>query len=623
MSQLPADDWVIEPLPARWRGQPGQLAGPDRKRQITPMQLEAILDGAADGVIARDPAGQLVYANDAAAHLCGYETIEAMQGASTDELLSRFAILDDDGRPLAPALLPGRQVLDGYEAPETIVRYRVYETGEERWSLVHSTPIRDAAGRLQLAVSIFRDITERKRTEDGARFLAAASQALSESLEYEVTLQRVAQLAVPALADWCVVDLVEDGRVRRLAIAHVNVERVALAHELQQRYPDDPQASAGVAHVLRTGQPEMLEEITDAMLEAGARDTEHLRLLRELELRSYLIVPLVARGHTLGAITLVGAESGRRYGPSDLVLAENLAGRAALALDNARLYREAQEQTEAHAQLNAALRDAINERDTAAARLEQALRTREDFLASAAHDLKNPLTVMKGHIQLIERRARTGHLEEPLRLADRLQAIAATVTRAAGQVDELLDLAHLEMGRSLELQCTPTDIIDLLRAVVAEHQQASTRHDLRLGSDEARMMGNWDGRRLARVLGNLIDNAIKYSPDGGRIDVRVLREEVGTQEYAVVAVQDSGIGIPADDTARVFERFERASNVPGRIAGTGIGLASARSIVESHGGSIGVQSYAGQGSTFTIRLPLRAHGAGSEDSKDVLVDPMN
>jgi signal transduction histidine kinase len=192
-------------------------------------------------------------------------------------------------------------------------------------------------------------------------------------------------------------------------------------------------------------------------------------------------------------------------------------------------------------------------------------------------------------------------------LADRLHLIDVTVTRAAAEVDELLDLTHLEMGRALELDTAPINLISLVRVVVAEHEHASVRHRLRIEAGEAQLIGYWDGRRLARVLANLVDNAIKYSPEGGQIEVSVWREPEGTEEYAVLAVKDPGIGIPAGDLALVFERFQRASNVPARIAGTGIGLASARSIVESHGGSIIVHGHPGQGSTFTIRLPLRTN----------------
>src|SRR5215208_5905639 len=195
---------------------------------------------------------------------------------------------------------------------------------------------------------VFREVEERagrQRAEEALSFLAAASAILSSSLDYRETLAKVARLAVPRLADWCVVDVVEeDGALSRLAVEHEDPDKAALARELQERYPSDPGAPYGVHQVLRTGQPELVSEIPESLLEEATSDEEHRAMLRELGLRSYIIVPLAARGLTLGVITLLSAESGRRYGPADVELAEHLASRAALAVDNARLHSEAQKE---------------------------------------------------------------------------------------------------------------------------------------------------------------------------------------------------------------------------------------------------------------------------------------
>jgi PAS domain S-box-containing protein len=200
----------------------------------------------------------------------------------------------------------------------------------------------DGTKRLQ---GVMVDITERKEAEEAQRFLAETGALLSSSLDYRATLTSVARLAVPTLADWCGVDvLAGDGSVERLAVAHEDPARVPLARRLQERYPADPEAPGGLHHVLRTGRPEVYAEVTDAMLEAAARDAEHLELLREIGFGSVVIVPMVARGRTLGAITLVSAEPGRGFGEADLRLAEELARRAATAMDNARLYEEARKE---------------------------------------------------------------------------------------------------------------------------------------------------------------------------------------------------------------------------------------------------------------------------------------
>ena len=564
--------------------------------------LPLILGAVAEGITVQDAAGGLVYANDAAAHLSGYASADAMLAANTGEILSQFELLAEGGRPFPPERLPGRLALQGEASAEAVVCFRHRPSAQERWAVVTATPILDAGGQVILAVNVFRDITDRKRTEDAARFLAGAGAALAESLDYRVTLQRVAELAVPALADWCVVDVVEARGIERVAIAHADPSKIELTERLQRLYPDNPSARQGVPNVIRTGRSELMPEISDEMLEAAARDPEHLRLMRELQLRSYIVVPLVARGRTLGAVSLVGNMARRRYDAEDLAVAEDLAARAALALDNARLYDEAREQAEAHALLNRALRETIGERDETAARLQDALRTRDEFLAAAAHDLKGPLSTIKIGSQMLVRRVERGALAEPQVVREGLVRIDQTATRAAAQVDELLDLARLQMGGPLELDRQPLDLVELTRGVLAQYALTSDRHDLRLESEEAEVVGDWDEPRLRRVVGNLVDNAIKYSPNGGPVDVRVSRQ--GNE--AVLAVGDHGVGIPAAEMERIFERFQRGANVVGRIKGTGIGLASARHIVEAHQGTIRVQSREGEGTTFTVRLPLHA-----------------
>jgi signal transduction histidine kinase len=348
----------------------------------------------------------------------------------------------------------------------------------------------------------------------------------------------------------------------------------------------------------------LMTEISDEQLRAGARDAEHLAILRSLQLRSVIIVPLVARGRTLGAITLVAAESGRRYGPDDLKIAEELGIRAALAADNAELYREAQQQAAVHVELNTALRDTMSQ-------LREALQTRDEFLASASHDLKNPIASIKASAQLLERRlGRAGELDlEQVQMG--LERIDAIATRAASQVDDLLDVARLHMGKPLDLEPRPTDLTTLTREMIAEHQQRTERHQIEFLGQSAQVVGTWDTRRLGRVLGNLLDNAIKYSPEGGAIRVQV-RQEGGPEGWAVVTVEDQGIGIPPDEQQRIFGRFQRGTNVIGQIAGSGIGLASSRQIVENHGGTLTVASSPRHGSTFTIRLPI---GAGTNTPK--------
>jgi signal transduction histidine kinase len=291
-------------------------------------------------------------------------------------------------------------------------------------------------------------------------------------------------------------------------------------------------------------------------------------------------VPLIARGRILGAITCVTTESGRRYGGDDLALAEELARRAAVAVDNARLYQEA------HA----------------------AIQARDEFLSSASHDLKNPLVSVKGYAQILG--ALVAHEASPAskQVAAGLAKIDRAATKMSAMIDELLDVAHLEAGRPLALRRRPTDLVALAHQAVAEFGPGAPRHTLQVETAAPSLVGLWDAGRLDRVLANLLSNAIKYSPAGGDISVRLARDRAPGDGWALLTVQDEGLGIPAADLPHVFERFHRGGNVAGQIRGSGIGLAGVCQIVEQHGGTIGVQSEEGQGATFTVRLPLLRQG---------------
>ena len=249
-----------------------------------------------------------------------------------------------------------------------------------------------------------------------------------------------------------------------------------------------------------------------------------------------------------------------------------------------------------------------------AARIEaqEAVQARNAVLSSVSHDLRNPLTTVKGLAQSLRRRVERLGLAGAEQIVQGLTQIDTTATKMAAQISELLDVARLQAGRPLDLDRRPTDLVALARRAVEEQQKTTDRHTIRLEPIEPDLVGDWDPDRLDRVLSNLLSNAIKYSPGGGLITVVVRRHAGPTGDGAALEVQDDGVGIPAADLPHVFERFHRASNV-GRIEGTGIGLASVRQVVEQHGGTVSAVSRAGTGSTFTVWLPLAPGGDnGSE-----------
>jgi PAS domain S-box-containing protein len=313
----------------------------EREREEARVQLEAILQGVADAVTAQAPDGRLLFANEAAVRVLGFESTDALLNAPIASIMDRFEVVDEEGRPFPLEALPGRRALGGEDGAESVVRFRVRDTGEERWSAVKATPIRDEGGNVTMAINVIEDITTHKRSELAQRFLARSGEVLASSLDPDQLLVEIAELAVPGVADWCAVDVVdESGRVERKALAHVDPNVRERAIEISTRYPPDPDAPAGLYQVLRTGQPELYPEIPEELLRDAAQDEEHYEAIMEIGMRSAIIVPMTTRGRALGALSFVSGPSGRRFDERDVDLAQELARRCATAIDNARLYTD-------------------------------------------------------------------------------------------------------------------------------------------------------------------------------------------------------------------------------------------------------------------------------------------
>jgi signal transduction histidine kinase len=274
----------------------------------------------------------------------------------------------------------------------------------------------------------------------------------------------------------------------------------------------------------------------------------------------------------------------------------------ARGLERARLQRELRERVHELEAANETIRVLNLELearvDKATAELREQVQLRDDFMATVSHDLKSPLTFIKGLASL--RRKRAQPTPDNQLLLDALEQIESSAGRMARQLDDLVDASRLQAGRPLELRREPTDLVAMAREVAREHQQTTERHVVQVESSQPVLVGDWDAARIERVLSNLLNNAIKYSPRGGAVRVRVASDE----NAAIMQVQDYGEGIPERDLPYIFERFRRGGNVEHKIPGTGIGLAGARQIVEMHGGTIRAESRVGEGSTFTVQLPL-------------------
>jgi len=639
-------------------------------------RLAAVTRSLAEGMYALDLTGRVIFVNPAA---------EAMLGWSEEELLGRdmhrmihYRRLDGSAFPREECPLVSslgtEQVVHGEE--DAYVR----KDGSMFHVSYTSSPIM-ADGVPVGSVLAFHDVSERRRAEEGMSLLVDASEVLGASLDYGSTLERLARISVPRLADCCVVDVVEqESEVRQVAVAAVDPRREELVRDLERRFPSDPGNPASpVGRVLSSGEPLVFNDL-DSNLEAVARDADHLAGLRGLGLTSVMIVPLQARGQTLGALTFITLDSGRRYDADALRLVSELARRAGLAVDNARLYRDAEERGHA-GQVLAAVGDGVfmlddrecvrlwnpaaeavtgipageilgrpageaipgwaaiaplvptssapgapvrpetlpmelngselwlsiagvgfSEgtvyafRDLTDERRVETLKT--EFVATASHELRTPLSAVYGAAMTLRRRDAV--LDESLR-ERLLDVISEESDRLAKTVNDILWASRLEGGR-LDLSDEAFEPVALAYQVIdAARTHLPAAVSIELVADEPLPLVAADSDKVRQVLTNLVVNAVKYSPDGGRVQVAI--ETRGRR--LGVAVRDEGLGIPLHEQSRVFEKFYRLDpNLTRGVGGTGLGLYICRELIRHMGGRIWVASSEGEGSTFFFELPL-------------------
>ncbi|HEX7066806.1 MAG TPA: ATP-binding protein [Candidatus Limnocylindria bacterium] len=540
----------------------------------TAAELEMVLERAADAITVQGPDGELVYANHSAAEAMGFASAAELLMTPASDLLDRFAILDESGNELPWSDLPSRRALAGESGPPRIVRFRRRDNGEEHWSLVQATAVTSAASGTRFVVNTFQDVTELKRSEQQLRILADVGSVLAQSNGSGDALRRLAELVITELADWCVVDVLDGSGPRRLAVAHADPAKRRLAEEIERRYPPDAERASSLASVVRTGRAIVTTEVSRETLRAAAADEEHFRLLEQAGIGSAVVLPLIARGQVLGAMTLVRAPTREPYSDADLPLLEELARRAALSVDNARLLEEANE----------------------------AVRLRDDFLAMASHDMRTPLSVILANIQLARRKLAAGEHADASR---HMESAERTTQKMTGLVGELMDVTILRAGHQLPLRHEHADLAAIARAHAEDYQRMSDQHRVVVSAPDT-LVGEWDASRVERVLRNLLDNALKYSPHGGDIRLDVTEEtDASGRRWAAIAVEDEGVGIPEDELPQLFEKYHRGSNTR-ELRGTGLGLAGSRAVIEQLGGSIEVSSRLGVGSVFTVRLPANA-----------------
>lgn len=525
--------------------------------------------------------GKYLYTNDFLPSILGYSKDSFIENGVSfaaslihpDDLEKLF---EDNNKALKRANWSNGKTMD----PFVTFEYRMkHQDGTYKW--LHTDGVvfdRDENGQVKTVMNISIDITSRKEQEmreaevakeaqKRTRFFEKATNVLISSLDYQTTLKNIAAMIVPQLADYCRIAVKDEvtGAVKEVSLNHVDPKKLGLARELYQQYKGKANITYGVDHILKTGKPELIHQLTPDILKPFANDKKLLKILEDLRIKSYMGVPLKARGKIIGAITFSSTKDGVYYTKANLSFAEELAYRLALALDNAKLF--------------------ANERT--------AVRVRDDFISIASHELKTPITSIKGYIQIL---LGQGLGEKSNYFVSRLDE---QVNRLIELVNDLLDVSKIQSGK-LELNKEKISLNNLIKETLSDVESLLGDHKIEF-KEEKDVKVYVDKFRLSQVLINLLTNAIKYSPKTQKIFVKTSFFKGNVQ----IKIQDFGIGISQINLKKIFEPFYQAdTKVRQSFGGLGLGLHISHEIIKRHGGDILVESEKGVGSTFTVVLPI-------------------
>ena len=538
------------------------------KNLAEPMQpeesLKDFLDNVTVGVHLVDKTGSILYANQAELDMLGY-TSEEYIGQS----IAKFHFDQELITEILGKLIGGKEIIN-QEAT------LLCKDGSEKHVLISSN-VRWEDGKFVHTRCITRDISKQKKVEKLLRVLNKVSEELTVTLDTEQALEKISAFLVPTYADWFTIDTLNpDGSIEHIRMTHADPEKIAMAQEYRDNNPmflsDDTTGSP--SWVIRTGEPILASEVTGEMIRKAARDKEHFRILKELNLRSGMIVPMMVKGKAMGAVSFLSSSENRRYDGSDFEFAKDFANRVALTLENASLYEDAHKQIEEIAQAN---------------------RNKDEFISIASHELKTPVTSLKAYTQILQ--MKFGE-EGNVAATEMLAKMDKQVDKLTHLIIDLLDTTKIEKGELLyNLEEFKFNV--LVEEIVEEMQRATITHKIKLHLQDCKKI-RADKPRIGQVIINLISNAIKYSPNAHEINVYTScsRKEVK------LCVRDHGIGIPASEQSQVFNRFFRVTGKDHQntFPGLGLGLYISSEIIKRHRGKISFESKEGAGTTFCFEL---------------------
>ncbi len=568
------------------------------------------------GVTLVTPDNHFLQVNPAFCRMLGYAE-EELIGETTDEV--------SHPDELAPGKIARQQLVEREKPVLELEKRYLHKTGQVIWTLIIATLFRNGEDQPLYYICQVQDITARKQAEENLRqlnseleqrvqertslletameqaetsrrhfaFLAEATALLVSSLEYRDSLTALIQMSVPYLADYGLVELLEeDQALFQMSASDLHPLHDHWLYNFRQSTPPDLQGNSPFAEALRTGKPIIYPEISDEILGRYIADPEQRSQLQQAGLQAILVVPVVGRDKALGAFTFLLTRPGRQFLPAEIALAEDLARRAAMAVDNNRLYREAQETVRVQKELDY-LKDL--------------------FVSIAGHELRTPLTTIRGFAQMLQRNLLRqpeplepdAHQEALVKNLHFLDTLTRQTNRMNGLIEQLLDFSRIQSGQFELTENEPVNVVELVQQVIEQQSTLEPKRTISLTTGESQVMCRGDSDRLEQVLHNLISNACKYSPEGAPVSVEVSTSPEGQPTEAIITVKDQGNGISLEDQQHIFDRFYRVRNRDtAKTSGLGLGLFISHEIVGQHRGRMWLESQPGQGSTFYMDLPL-------------------